>query len=76
MIVSTLIRQDYIVTPLWFRLVRLRIKRRIVSNATQIDFAARLWGRFRALMAGALYEIKPVFDDKLDLVMKTIDLHV
>jgi len=53
-----------------------QIRRQIVGNATQIDFAARLWGRFRALMAGALDEIKPVLGDKLDWVMKTIDLHV
>lgn len=48
----------------------------IVGNATQIDFASRLWGCFRALIAGAIEEIKTVLGDKADLVMRTIDLHV
>jgi SRSO17 transposase len=53
-----------------------QIRQQIVGNATQIDFAARLWGHFRALMAGALDELKPVLGDQVDLVMRTIDLHV
>ncbi len=53
-----------------------QMRQQIVGNATQIDFAARLWGRFRALIAGALDELKPVLNDKVDLVMETIDLHV
>lgn len=48
----------------------------IVGNATQIDFVSRLWGCFRALIAGAIEEIKAVLGDKADLVMQTIDLHV
>ena len=47
-----------------------------MGNATQIDFAARLWGCFRALLVGALEELKPVLGDKADLVMQTIDIHV
>lgn len=53
-----------------------QMRQQIVGNATQIDFASRLWGRFRALMAGALDELKPVLGDKGDLVMEAIDLHV
>ena len=53
-----------------------QMRQKIVGNATQIDFAARLWGCFRALIAGDLDEIKPVLHDKADLVMQTIDLHV
>ena len=53
-----------------------QIRQQIVGNATQIDFAARLWGHFRALMAGALDELKPALGDQVDLVMRTIDLHV
>jgi SRSO17 transposase len=53
-----------------------QMRQQIVSNATQIDFAARLWGCFRALIAGAIDEIKPVLGDNVNLVMQTIDLHV
>lgn len=52
------------------------MRQQIVGNATQIDFAARLWGRFRALLVGALEELKPVLAEHLGLVMATIDLHV
>lgn len=53
-----------------------QMRQQIVGNATQIDFAARLWGCFRALLVGALEELKPVLGDKADLVMQTIDIHV
>lgn len=53
-----------------------QMRQQIVGNATQIDFAARLWGCFRALIAGAIEEIKPVLGNNADLVMQTIDLHV
>lgn len=53
-----------------------QMRQSIVSNATQIDFAARLWGCFRALLTGALDEIKPMLGDKVNTVMQTIDLHV
>lgn len=52
------------------------MRQQIVGNATQIDFAARLWGCFRALIAGAIEEIKPVLGNNADLVMQTIDLYV
>ena len=47
-----------------------------MGNATQIDFASRLWGCFRALIAGAIEGIKAVLGGKADLVIQTIDLHV
>lgn len=53
-----------------------QMRQQIVGNATQIDFAARLWGCFRALLAGALDELKPVLGENVNLVMATIDLHV
>ena len=53
-----------------------QMRQQIVGNATQIDFAARLWGCFRTLLVGALEELKPVLGDKADLVMQTIDIHV
>lgn len=53
-----------------------QMRQQIVGNATQIDFAARLWRSFRALIHAAMQEIKPVLADKADLVMQAIDLHV
>jgi hypothetical protein len=54
-----------------------QMRQQIVGNATNIDFAAKLWGCcFRGLMVGALEKIKPVLGDKVDLVMQAIDLHV
>lgn len=46
------------------------------TRATQIDFADKLWGSFRALLVGTLEELKPMLGDNVDLVMATIDLHV
>ena len=53
-----------------------QMRQQIVGNITQIDFAAKLWGSFRALLVGALDELKPMLGDNVDLVMATIDLHV
>jgi SRSO17 transposase len=53
-----------------------QMRRAIVGNTIQIDFASRLWGCFRALMVGALDELEPVLGDNVTLVMQTIDLHV
>ena len=53
-----------------------QMRQAIVGNATQIDFASRLWGCFRALMVGAHDELQPVLGDNVNLVMQTIDLHV
>ena len=52
------------------------MRQQIVGNATQIDFASRRWGCFRAFVAGTLDEIIPALHDKAALVMQTIDLHV
>lgn len=54
-----------------------QMRQQIVSNVTQIDYAAKLWGCFRALLVGAMAEIQPILgDNKADLVMRTIDMHV
>ena len=53
-----------------------QMRQAIVGNATQIDFASRLWGCFRALIAGAIEEINAVLGNKAEMVMQTIDLHV
>jgi SRSO17 transposase len=53
-----------------------QMRQQIVGNAFQIDYASRLWGGFRALIAAAIEEIKEVLGDKVDLVLQTIDLQV
>jgi SRSO17 transposase len=53
-----------------------QMRQQMVANATQIDFAVRLWGCFRALLVGALDELKPVLDINTNLVIQTIDSHV
>lgn len=52
------------------------IRQRLSTNVANIDFAARLWQFFRALISGALDELKILLGDAVDLVMKTIELHV
>jgi len=53
-----------------------QMRQQIVSNATQIDFASRLWGGFRALISEAIAEVEHVLGDKAALVIEAIDLHV
>lgn len=53
-----------------------QMRQTIVANATQIDFASRLWGCFRALVVGALDQLTPVLGEDVNLVMQTIDQHV
>ena len=50
--------------------------RRISGNAVQIGFAAQLWQVFRALISGALDELKTLLGDAATLVMETIEAHV
>lgn len=53
-----------------------QMRQQFVGNATQIDYACRLWGSFRALLCGALDELTPVLGVNAALVVQTIDLHV
>lgn len=53
-----------------------QMRKQISTNITNIDFASRLWLVFRALISGALDELKMVLGDAYDLVMSTIDQHV
>ncbi len=52
------------------------IRNQIISNATAIDHATRLWHMFHAVIAGALDELKIQFGDMLGQVMETIERHV
>jgi hypothetical protein len=48
----------------------------VATNITHIDFAARLWHLFRALISGALDELKILLGEAVAQVMATIELHV
>lgn len=49
------------------------MRQRISRNITQIDFAARLWQVFRALMTGALEELKTRRGDVVTEIRETIE---
>jgi len=52
------------------------IRHRISANAHQISFGAQLWQVFRAIIAGALEELKTVLGEAVTLIMETIESHV
>jgi hypothetical protein len=52
------------------------IRKKLSDNAQQISFAAQLWSVFRAVIAGALDELKTLLGDAVTLIMETIDRHV
>ncbi|WP_419585473.1 hypothetical protein, partial [Thiolapillus sp.] len=49
---------------------------RSCSNSTDISFAAKLWQVFRAVISGALDELKSVLGDMTEVVLETIDAHI
>ncbi len=53
-----------------------QMRQELCSNSTDISFAAKLWQVFRAIITGALEELKSVLGDAVELVMKTIDAHI
>lgn len=52
------------------------IRQELTTNTARIDFAARLWPVFRALIAGALDELTALLGGAVAVVMETIELHV
>jgi SRSO17 transposase len=52
------------------------IRQRLSTNARQISFGTQLWQVFRAIIAGALEELKPLLGEVSTLVMATIESHV
>jgi hypothetical protein len=41
-----------------------------------INYAARLWQVFKAIISGALNELKELLGDAVTLVMETIEKHI
>jgi len=52
------------------------IGRALSTNVTRIDFAARLWQVFRALITGALDELKNLLGESITIIMNSIELHI
>jgi len=51
-------------------------RRLLSNNLTDINFASRLWQVFKAVISGALDELKEILGDSINLVMDTIDMHI
>ena len=52
------------------------MRQQLTANATAIGYATRLWLVFRAMIAGALDELKVLLGDMASQVMETIERHV
>ena len=52
------------------------IRQKISANAHQISLGAQLWQVFRAIIVGALDELKALLGEAVSLVMETIESHV
>jgi SRSO17 transposase len=50
-------------------------RQQLSANTLQISFAAPLWSVFRAVIAGALDELKTLLGDAVTLIMETIESH-
>ena len=52
------------------------MRQKLCSNSADISFSGKLWQVFRAVITGALDELKAVLGDAVTLVMETIDAHI
>jgi hypothetical protein len=53
-----------------------QIRQSLCSNTANISFAAKLWQVFRAIITGALDELKVILGDAVTLVLETIESHL
>ena len=53
-----------------------QIRQSLCSNSANISFAAKLWQVFRAIITGALDELKTILGDVVALVLDTIETHI
>jgi SRSO17 transposase len=53
-----------------------QIRQSLCSNSANISFAAKLWQVFRAIITGALDELKTIVGDAASLVLETIETHI
>lgn len=52
------------------------VRRLLSNNLTDINFAARLWQVFKAVISGALNELEQLLGDAINLVMDNIEKHI
>jgi hypothetical protein len=52
------------------------VRQALCSNSTDISFAGKLWQVFRAVITGALDDLKAVMGDTVAIVMDVIDAHI
>jgi SRSO17 transposase len=52
------------------------VRRLLSNNLTDINFAARLWQVFKAVISGALNELEELLGDTINLVMDMIKKHI
>jgi hypothetical protein len=53
-----------------------QVRQSLCSNTADISFTARLWQVFRAIITGALDELKAILGDAVTLVLETIETHI
>ena len=53
-----------------------QIRQNLWSNSANISFAAKLWQAFRAIITGALDELKTILGDAVTLILETIETHI
>lgn len=53
-----------------------QVRQAVCGNSMDISFASKLWRVFRAVITGALDDLKAVLGDAAALIMDTIDAHI
>ena len=53
-----------------------QIRRSLCHNSANISFAAKLWQVFRAIITGALDDLKTILGDAVSLILETIEIHI
>ena len=53
-----------------------QIRQSLCNNTSDISFAAKLWQVFRAIITGALDELKTILGDAVTLILETIETHI
>jgi hypothetical protein len=52
------------------------VRSSLSHNLSDINYAARLWQVFKAIISGALNELKELLGDAVTLVIETIEKHI
>jgi hypothetical protein len=53
-----------------------QVRQSLCHNSTNISFAAKLWQVFRAIITGALDDLKTILGDAVSLILETIEIHI